>query len=316
MKELLSRKEAAEIFGVNIQTISNWCKEGLLKKMENKKNTLIIRASVEKLIAEFKELPSIEREISEKMESVKTLRNELEQLKEEINNYEKLFWGKKYVRKIWETVVDIYANFTKENEYITNMEKDILLTLIEDDSKIEELKEKWDMRKEQIRVIVQKSMRILKNEPHYIKEEIQALRDENYRLKRENQELKYASIDKKWEYVRYLYDKKRDEKNNSDTYEYPTHLYERGRILGLTKEEVNSFMEYHSFPVTDFKLSIRALNCLKAASMETIGDIVTREKKELLQMRYFGRKSLIEIEDLVNSLGLVFGINENFLLNG
>ena len=59
----------------------------------------------------------------------------------------------------------------------------------------------------------------------------------------------------------------------------------------------------------DLDLSVRALNCLKAADVDTLGDLVVYNKNDLLKFRNFGKKSLTELEDLVDSKGLSFGMN-------
>ena len=61
--------------------------------------------------------------------------------------------------------------------------------------------------------------------------------------------------------------------------------------------------------LVDMDLSVRALNCLKAADVESLGDLVTFNKNDLLKFRNFGKKSLTELEDLVKSKGLEFGMN-------
>lgn len=61
--------------------------------------------------------------------------------------------------------------------------------------------------------------------------------------------------------------------------------------------------------LVDMDLSVRALNCLKAADIETLGDLVSYNKNDLLKFRNFGKKSLTELEDLVESKGLSFGMN-------
>ncbi|MEI6347792.1 MAG: DNA-directed RNA polymerase subunit alpha [Bacteroidota bacterium] len=61
--------------------------------------------------------------------------------------------------------------------------------------------------------------------------------------------------------------------------------------------------------LTDLDLSVRALNCLKAADVETLGDLVSYERNDLLKFRNFGKKSLNELEDLVKSKNLEFGMN-------
>lgn len=61
--------------------------------------------------------------------------------------------------------------------------------------------------------------------------------------------------------------------------------------------------------LVDMDLSVRALNCLKAADVETIGELVAFNKNDLLKFRNFGKKSLAELEELVKSKGLEFGMN-------
>ncbi|MBN9293495.1 MAG: DNA-directed RNA polymerase subunit alpha [Flavobacteriia bacterium] len=61
--------------------------------------------------------------------------------------------------------------------------------------------------------------------------------------------------------------------------------------------------------LVDMDLSVRALNCLKAADVETLGDLVSYNKNDLLKFRNFGKKSLTELEDLVDNKGLSFGMN-------
>ena len=59
----------------------------------------------------------------------------------------------------------------------------------------------------------------------------------------------------------------------------------------------------------DMDLSVRALNCLKAADVETLGDLVQFNKNDLLKFRNFGKKSLTELDELVENKGLTFGMN-------
>lgn len=61
--------------------------------------------------------------------------------------------------------------------------------------------------------------------------------------------------------------------------------------------------------LVDLDLSVRALNCLKAAEVETLGDLVSYNKSDLMKFRNFGKKSLTELEELVDSKGLDFGMD-------
>lgn len=61
--------------------------------------------------------------------------------------------------------------------------------------------------------------------------------------------------------------------------------------------------------LVDMELSVRALNCLKSADVETLGELVSYHKSDLLKFRNFGKKSLTELEELIESKGLAFGMD-------
>ena len=61
--------------------------------------------------------------------------------------------------------------------------------------------------------------------------------------------------------------------------------------------------------LVDLDLSVRALNCLKAADVETLGELVAYNRNDLLKFRNFGKKSLAELDQLVEQKGLEFGMN-------
>lgn len=72
-------------------------------------------------------------------------------------------------------------------------------------------------------------------------------------------------------------------------------------------EEVLHMRQLLKTKLTDMNLSVRALNCLKAADVDTLGDLVQFNKNDLLKFRNFGKKSLTELDDLLESLNLSFG---------
>ena len=72
-------------------------------------------------------------------------------------------------------------------------------------------------------------------------------------------------------------------------------------------EEVLHMRQVLKQKLSDMNLSVRALNCLKAADVETLGDLVQFNKNDLLKFRNFGKKSLTELDDLLAGLNLQFG---------
>ncbi|MBN2743758.1 DNA-directed RNA polymerase subunit alpha [Breznakibacter xylanolyticus] len=74
-------------------------------------------------------------------------------------------------------------------------------------------------------------------------------------------------------------------------------------------EEVLHMRQMLKTKLVDMDLSVRALNCLKAADVETLGDLVSFNRNDLLKFRNFGKKSLTELEDLLVNLNLSFGMD-------
>lgn len=74
-------------------------------------------------------------------------------------------------------------------------------------------------------------------------------------------------------------------------------------------EEVLHMRQLLKTKLVDMDLSVRALNCLKAADVETLGELVVFNKTDLLKFRNFGKKSLTELDQLLDNLNLSFGMD-------
>ena len=74
-------------------------------------------------------------------------------------------------------------------------------------------------------------------------------------------------------------------------------------------EEVLHMRQLLKAKLVDLDLSVRALNCLKAAEVETLGELVKFNKNDLLKFRNFGKKSLTELDELLDSMNLSFGMD-------
>jgi DNA-directed RNA polymerase subunit alpha len=74
-------------------------------------------------------------------------------------------------------------------------------------------------------------------------------------------------------------------------------------------EEVLHMRQLLKSKLSDMDLSVRALNCLKAADVETLGELVKFNKNDLLKFRNFGKKSLTELDELLENLNLSFGMD-------
>ncbi len=74
-------------------------------------------------------------------------------------------------------------------------------------------------------------------------------------------------------------------------------------------EDVLHMRQLLKTKLSDQDLSVRALNCLKAAEVDTVGDLVRLNRNDLLKFRNFGKKSLTELDDLLTALNLDFGMD-------
>ena len=74
-------------------------------------------------------------------------------------------------------------------------------------------------------------------------------------------------------------------------------------------EETLRLRQLLNTPIVDLNLSVRATNCLRAAEVNTLGELVQYKLHDLLRFRNFGKKSMVEIEELLDSLGLSFGMD-------
>jgi DNA-directed RNA polymerase subunit alpha len=78
--------------------------------------------------------------------------------------------------------------------------------------------------------------------------------------------------------------------------------------LEESQEEIDKINENLYRTVEELELSVRSANCLKNAGIKLIGELVSKTEAEMLKTQNFGRKSLNEIKDILNDMGLTFGM--------
>lgn len=84
-------------------------------------------------------------------------------------------------------------------------------------------------------------------------------------------------------------------------------LPEEEEVIEETAEEKEIYQKL-ALPVSELELSVRSSNCLKEARIKTLGDLVKKTEMEMLKYRNFGKKSLAEINKILQDMGLSFGI--------
>ncbi len=75
------------------------------------------------------------------------------------------------------------------------------------------------------------------------------------------------------------------------------------------EEEDSSFKEMVNKPISELELSVRSANCLEAANIKTIGDLIQKSEPQMLKYKNFGKKSLSEIHAILTAMNLTLGMN-------
>lgn len=75
------------------------------------------------------------------------------------------------------------------------------------------------------------------------------------------------------------------------------------------EEDDKEFLELIQKPITELELSVRSANCLEAASIKTIADLIQKTEQQMLKYKNFGKKSLMEIQNILAGMGLKLGMS-------
>ena len=89
-------------------------------------------------------------------------------------------------------------------------------------------------------------------------------------------------------------------------------------IKAINEEEMNEALEIKGIltkSIDEMELSVRSHNCLQAAGIRTIGELVSKEESQMLKFKNFGRKSLTELQEKLSELELSFGMDVNQYLD-
>ena len=296
MGKLLTRQQAAEKLGVTPQTVSNWLKTGILKDAGVNHITKIDEKTLDRFGPSLKELAATEQTIRETQAAVDALcKKEQERLKDIRRAYGVLNLGGDDVlrAKIIKGVLCAAVN----GGVICEREYNVLCRLLEKE-RATAIAEEYGLSRASIYLIARKGVGKIAEMQDYreLQDEVEKARE------------KVAAAD---ELI----------------------VLQRNEIERLTKElsayvppvaepeagdaEVLAMRDLLKTKIVDLDLSVRALVCLKAYDIETLADLVPYSRIDLLKFRNFGRKTLTEVEDLLDSMGLTFEMDiRKYMLDG
>ena len=293
MARLLSRDEAALLLDVTPQTISNWVEKGVLKGHFVDRLLKIDKATIEKYFDTLSDLAFIEKRIFAAKRDLQLAEKELEKNLDDTRSAIHLL-GKgvpaHLLNEIFSAIIEASGD-----DVLKEREKTILTMLLEGKD-VEFVAEEYGLTRSRIMQIVSKSVRKLATVKTFSE------------LRREYKQLVFdnANFQNVIEALQNRI-KKLERINNIDTAPVSEYDY----LLG---DKGGTFTAMMNTPVYDLDISVRSLNCLKGADVDTLYDLVKCNKTDLMKFRNFGKKSLTELEDLLESLHLHFGMDVDSII--
>ena len=280
-KKWISRQDAADLLGVSPQTISNYAAQGVIHEDRRGKYLRYPRDEVEAL-STFPELHTIEemRAGIEKMQA--EMGNEYAAVKKLYDERRAIFlepfggWAK------WENyrrIVRQLAIMAAGNTMLPRQEE-IFMDVLELKS-YQEIADRHGITRERVRQVFEKSLRSILNF-----REIATTR-------LEDSQRKVLELSKEIDHLH-------------DEIFFLQHPQANKADESSDKNDIFRQCEPFTQNLRDMFLSVRTYNCLKSAGIETLGDIVAYNRNEYMRLRNFGRKSLNELDNMLEKLGLGF----------
>lgn len=285
---------------VDPQTITNWCSKGVLRAKQVGKWLMVDRDTITKLFDSLQDLAESEKVIKELQEDNYAKMRELKQANEEwqkdiafVNGMEK---PSRLIRMIQSLIDSI------DNEIMGERERNVLKEYL-DGSEFEAIGDEYGITRERTRQIIEKSMRKLGSLEPYgdVLNRCNETEAENLMMRSllKKQEAELAEL--------------RDKLNIK--VEQDKHKTAEEKAMAELSEQDKEILGILNTRLVDMNLTVRSLNCLKAADLETFGDLVKCNKIDLLKQRNFGKKSLGELDDLLDTMSNVHGVRFYFGMN-
>lgn len=295
MARLITRQEAAKLLDVNQQTISNWIEHGVIKGRNIKKDgatrTYVDKNTIQALFDDAVAINEAKRKIAE-------MRRETE---EEYNkvNFDNLFVKTHPIDTsstllIYDLARDV-IHFTAEG-----MLNDRQMQILNDFTRgysITELADSYKLSRSRICQILARCARVIY--------QASTFKD----IIKKDSELQ-EKIDELTQAYRYSQNKLKDTTTEllwmRDKYGVPTIMDKTEPVPACEDSELANLIRLFQIKLVDCPLSVRLLNCCRSLDVTTVGDAVQHTPIDFLKARNFGRRSLTELSDFIENLGLRF----------
>lgn len=277
MKDLISLKEAAETLDVTTYTIRNWIRNGILKYADNNERFLI-RSSFNNIIDRLKKISDDEKDIKHYEEQIKYKKERLESV------YSSLEKEYSFISSSKSIICDLFSKAYEvlyRGSITSERDKKITMSYLKG-MRFYEISDMYDISPERVRQIIYRQMATLSRSDKY-----SSLLKENRLLKKQidAMSIKINMISKY--------------KGDDNEKEFNIEEFKKNEKMYILSE--NLF---------NLDLSARTINVLRGTDLKTIYDLVRLNRLDLLKYRNFGKKSLIELEDMLSDRGLRFGMKD------
>lgn len=300
MGKMITRSEAAALIGRDPQTVSNWLDAGIIKGRKTTKWTMIDEDSILALNDTLQDLADMEAKVKDALEEKKRL---AEQLKEEIHDLRHSIRIMHLVGA--DTIRDKFFHSLADAAFhsrLMDTRKYEVLNRIIDNKDLDAIADEFFVSRARILQIAGKAVESISRLENY----------DDLMKETENQRQRLEMAD---EVIRNKDEEIRQLRQQLKIKEAP----EMGEA-----EEIVQMRKLLNTRLVDIGISVRTLNCLvndpinrSYVKVETLGDLVQYHKTDLLKLRNFGKKALGELDDLLDSCGLDFGMNvDEYLKKG
>lgn len=297
--KLIPIREAEQKTGMSRQTLTNWLDSGLLPGMRTSRSIWISSEAIERLSQTTVNTVSLREEVEKLNEQFKSQKAELEEKTAAMNariremNSALEDCGVQAVRR---DVVDRMLKIFGER--LNCREKFIMERLMKGEN-VQDVSFTLGLTEKRLWQIFNHGM--------YRLDESTSILAENERLKKENKRLANEHAVMKDAYV-HVREKNVELESKLQVHNILHDNVEPYNSSQLSEEEKELVLTLKK-KLIDYHLSARTMSGMKRADIETIGDLVSHNKMDLLKIRDFGKKSLLELDDLVDSLNLTFGMD-------
>ena len=293
MARLISRDEAAMLLDVTPQTISNWVEKGILKYHQVYHQLKIDKATIEKYFDTLSDLAFIEKRVFAAKRDLLLAEKELEKNLDDTRSAIHLL-GKGVpaylINEIFSAIIEASGD-----DVLKERERNILTMLLEGKDVVD-VAEDYGLTRSRIMQIASHAVHKLATVKTFSE-----LRKECKQLVFENKNFPIV--------VQSFQNRIKELERLNDIEAVPVSEYDY--LLG---DKGGTFTALMDTKVIDLYITVRSLNCLKAADIETLGDLIKYNKTDLLKFRNFGKKSMTELDDLLDSMNLHFGMDVDAII--